>query len=166
MGTSLTGINNSDPAVTFTESNGFDSLTTDDFVQLLITQLSNQNPLEPLEDNKLLEQISSIQSLSTTDQLVETLTAFGLNQNLGAASSLIGREISAVVGDVEVAGTVNRAVVEDGQVYLLVGDDNVRVPFDSIKSVGDSTTVTDTLTPPSGGDDDEQEAPAGASSTG
>lgn len=139
MGTGISGIGSSSDTsdVTFSEGNGFETLKTEDFVKILITQLSNQNPLQPLEDNQLLQQISSIQALSSTSQLIDTLNAFGLNQNLGAASSLIGREVSAKVGGSQVSGIVNKAVVEDGKVYLLVGDDNVKVPFDSVNSVGE-----------------------------
>jgi flagellar basal-body rod modification protein FlgD len=110
---------------------------------LLIAQLSNQNPLEPLEDNQLLQQISSINSLSSTSQLIDTLGAFALNQGLGAASNLIGREITAKVGNGSVSGVVQRALVEEGKVFVLVGDQ--RIPFESITSVGDSANEASAL---------------------
>lgn len=132
MGVSSVTSGNSNP-IDFQQETGFQTLKTEDFVQLLITQLQNQNPLEPLEDNQLLQQVSSIQSLSSTNQLVDSLNAFTLNQSLGAASNLIGREVTAQIGDSSITGVVERAIVEDGKVYVLVNDQ--KVPFDRISSV-------------------------------
>lgn len=124
----------SEPDVTFAASNGFETLKTEDFVKILVAQLSNQNPLEPLDDNQLLQQVSSINSLSASSQLVTTLNGLALNQGLGAASNLIGREITALVNREEVTGVVERAVVEDGKVFVVFGD--TKVALDKIQSVG------------------------------
>lgn len=128
-----------EPNVDFQKSSGFEALKTEDFVKILIAQLSNQNPLEPLDNNQLLEQVSAINSLSASSQLVDTLNGLALNQGLGAASSLIGREVTAKVGGKEVTGIVEKAVVEDGEVFVVFGGNKVR--FGAITSVAPPTLL-------------------------
>ena len=124
--------------IDYSTKSGYQSLTTDDFVQLLVTQLQNQNPLDPMKDSDLTQQVSAIQSLNSTSQLVSTLDSFGQNQSLGAASGLIGREISGKVDNKEVTGVADKAIVQDGKVYVTIGD--TKVPFDSITSVGSASS--------------------------
>lgn len=118
----------------------FDELKTEDFVKILVAQLSNQNPLQPLEDGQLIDQISSINGLQansalakTLESLSETLSGQGLAQSLGAASSLIGKSVSGTLGEQTITGVVDRAVVEEGEVFLMVGDS--KLPLNSITEV-------------------------------
>ncbi|MBY0588690.1 flagellar hook capping protein [bacterium] len=141
--------------VKFSDGNGFNTLKTEDFVKLLVTQLQNQNPLEPLKDNELLQQVSSINSLSANQNLVETLSSFGLNQSVGAASNLIGRDVTAKIGRSTVTGTVEKVVIEEGKVFVLVGEN--KVPLDKITSVeeanGSTAKAADLLANIGGGSD-------------
>lgn len=139
---STSGVGSSTPTdtsqITFAEKSGYQSLTTEDFVKLLVTQLQNQNPMDPMKDSDLTQQVSAIQSLNSTSQLISTLDSFGQNQNLGAAANLIGREITGKVDNKDVTGIAGKAIVEDGKVYIMVGED--KVPFDTISSVGSGSS--------------------------
>lgn len=139
---STSGVGSSTPTDTsqidYATKSGYQSLTTEDFVKLLVTQLQNQNPMDPMKDSDLTQQVSAIQSLNSTTQLISTLDTFGQNQSLGAASSLIGREITGTVNSKDVTGVADKAVVDSGKVYVMVGD--TKVPFDSITSVGPASS--------------------------
>lgn len=102
---------------------GYGSLDTSDFMQILIAQLSNQNPMEPMENEQLLNQISSITQVETMNDLNETLTTLSTNTNLSTASSMIGKVVSGVGPDGQsISGLAESALVQDGTVYLKVGD--------------------------------------------
>jgi flagellar basal-body rod modification protein FlgD len=131
--TGAIGTSSTQDPTSFKDGNGFNTLKTEDFVRLLVTQLQNQNPLDPLKDNELLQQVSSINSLSANQSLVDTLQSFGLNQSVGAASNLIGREVTAQIGKSTVSGTVDKVVVEEGKVFVMLGEN--KVPLDKITSV-------------------------------
>lgn len=139
---STSGVGSSTPTdasqIDFAEKSGYQSLTTEDFVKLLVTQLQNQNPMDPMKDSDLTQQVSAIQSLNSTSQLISTLDSFGQNQNLGAAANLIGREVTGKVDNKDVTGIAGKAIVEDGKVYIMVGED--KVPFDTISSVGSGSS--------------------------
>lgn len=80
------------------------TLTADfnSFLRLLTAQLQNQNPLDPLDANQFTEQLVSfsqveqaIQQTSRLDQILARLSS----QDLTAAASYIGREVTAFQAD-------------------------------------------------------------------
>jgi len=82
------------------------------FLDLLIAELQNQDPLDPVDNSEMLAQINQIREISATDQLTQTLAAVLTGQNLTTASSLIGKEVRALTdeGD-DVTGVVDRVSV-------------------------------------------------------
>jgi flagellar basal-body rod modification protein FlgD len=85
----------------------------DDFFQLLLTELQNQDPLNPMDNSEVMNQIGQIREIGATNKLTDTLDAVLLGQNITTASSLIGKQISALsdTGD-EVTGAVDRVTVD------------------------------------------------------
>ena len=93
--------------------NDLGNLDIDQFLKLLITELQNQDPLDPLDNSEILNQISQIREISATNKLSETLDAVLLGQNMATASTLIGRRIHALTDDAQnVEGTVDRVTVD------------------------------------------------------
>jgi flagellar basal-body rod modification protein FlgD len=80
-------------STTVTNPNGFQSLSPSDFVQMMVTQLENQDPLNPTSSQDLLSQMSEIGQLQSSTQLQSTLTGLALQNQIGAASSLIGKQV-------------------------------------------------------------------------
>jgi flagellar basal-body rod modification protein FlgD len=93
--------------------NDLRSVDMDQFLNLMITELQNQDPLDPLDNAQFLQQLGQIRSIGSTNQLVETLQGVSLGQNLAMASSLIGNRISALDdAAVAVDGVVDRVSIE------------------------------------------------------
>ena len=96
-----------------TKSNDLRDVDIDQFLQLLIAQLQNQDPLSPMDNSEMLQQIGQIREISATNKLSDTLDSVLLGQNLSTASSLIGKEVFALTDDaVDVRGKVERVSVE------------------------------------------------------
>ncbi|MDI9430167.1 MAG: flagellar hook capping FlgD N-terminal domain-containing protein [Planctomycetota bacterium] len=101
-----------------------------DFMKLLVTQLQNQNPLEPMDNKDMAAQLAQFSQLQ---QLENMNSSFGdvlkaVQQDY--AGSLIGKDVSFVAtasdGTLETrTGQVEEVVLDDGEVTLLVGDDQV-----------------------------------------
>lgn len=83
-------------------------ITREDFFKILTTELTHQDPLEPMNQTELLNQLTSLQSLESTAALTDGVAALMKFQGLGAASNMIGKRIFAVTDD----GEVVRGVVE------------------------------------------------------
>ncbi len=111
-----------DPATALT------GLNLDDFFKLMITELRNQDPLNPLENHQLLQQISQIQEYGATQKLTQTLDSVLLGQNLSNATGLIGAFVYALSdsGD-DVLGIVNRVSIANNDVRVHVGNQEVKL---------------------------------------
>ena len=93
-----------------------DDLNSGDFLQLMIAELQQQDPLNPMDNNQLVQQISSIRELSATTKLTGTLDSVLAGQNIATARGLIGKKIDALddAGNT-VQGTVDRVTVTTDQ---------------------------------------------------
>ena len=101
-------------------------LDMDHFLTLMITELQNQDPLNPMDNTQILEQISQIREIGATTELQDTLEAVLLGQNLNSASGLLNKQITALTDAGEkVEGTVERVSVAENKVQLTVGGTQV-----------------------------------------
>lgn len=126
METSGVGSGSSASQTSKSSNDALRGLDLDHFLKLMITELQNQDPLNPLENHQILQQISQIREIEATGQLRDTLDSVLLGQNLANASSLINKQITALDdnGD-EVSGTVSRVSVAENKVRLQVGDQQI-----------------------------------------
>jgi flagellar basal-body rod modification protein FlgD len=92
------------------------ALKTEDFIKMMITQLQNQDPLEPAKNQELLAQMSQIGQLQSSTTLQESLRGMVLQNQIGAAAGLIGKMVQGLDGaDKPVTGLVNSVkVTADG----------------------------------------------------
>lgn len=92
---------------------GFNDLGINDFLKLMINELQNQDPLDPVSNSDMVQQIGLIREISATDQLTRTLSNLAGSQELVTASGLIGRTVQGLADDSsEVSGTVDRVTVD------------------------------------------------------
>ncbi len=124
--TSVSSATGSSSTTSSTTTDAFDKLDTQAFLKLLVTEMSNQDPLQPMDSSEIVNQISQIRSIQASTQLSTTLEAVLLGQNLATASSLLGRTITGLTDDSEnVTGVVDRVSVADGVATLRIGDSTV-----------------------------------------
>ena len=76
------------------DKTGFNALTSEDFLKLLITQLQNQDPTAPVGNEELLGQLSQMRSLQSNIELSSSLKTTSANQNLSTAASYIGKQVT------------------------------------------------------------------------
>lgn len=101
-------------------------LDMDHFLKLMITELQNQDPLNPLENNELLAQISQIREVGATERLTDTLDSVLLGQNVANATNLIGKHIRGIEDDgTRVEGLVERVTIVDNIPRVHVGQQQV-----------------------------------------
>lgn len=116
------------------EQTGMGGLNSETFMKLLIAQLQNQDPLEPLDNDQLLNQMAMMRNLQASVELGDSLKAVTLNQQLTGAAAFIGKEITAVDDRSRpFSGVVDRVIIRDGKALLGVG--NLEVRMDQITSV-------------------------------
>ncbi|WP_164102875.1 flagellar hook assembly protein FlgD [Candidatus Laterigemmans baculatus] len=92
--------------------NGLSDIDMDSFLKLLISEMQNQDPMNPMDNAQMIQQISQIREIGATNQLTDSLSNLTSNQQMVTASSLIGREITGLGSAGDVTGVVDRVTVE------------------------------------------------------
>lgn len=80
-----------------TRKTGTDILGKDDFLRILMTQLQNQDPLNPLQDKDFIAQMatfSSLEQMTNMSKSIENLVNVEQQNNLINYNSFVGKEIS------------------------------------------------------------------------
>jgi flagellar basal-body rod modification protein FlgD len=96
-----------------TGNNGLQDININQFLQLMISELSHQDPLNPMDNTQLVQQMGELRSIAASDQLTSTLQSLQTQQSLTAASSLIGRNVTALGADGgDITGTVSSVSVQ------------------------------------------------------
>lgn len=94
-------------------SDPYNQLDSNQFLKLLINELQNQDPLNPMDNSEMVEQIGQIRQISATDTLSSTLSRLSNSQELVTASGLIGHTVTGLASDsTNVTGKVDRVTVE------------------------------------------------------
>jgi flagellar basal-body rod modification protein FlgD len=100
-------------------------LDRDAFLQLLVAQLQNQDPMAPTSNEDMIAQLAQFSSLEQMESLndsFETLAGNIDQLNFISASGLVGHEISGVNEEgYAVQGTVDAVHLDGSLVYLNVG---------------------------------------------
>lgn len=104
---------NSTPTNKIRDVQNMDDLNSSDFLQLMIAELQNQDPLNPMDNHQLVQQIGAIRDLSATTKLTSTLDTVLMGQNIATASGLIGKKVDALDDEGNaIQGTVDKVTVK------------------------------------------------------
>ena len=97
------------------------SLQMDDFLQLLTSQITNQDPLEPMKDTEFISQMANIASLEQMEQFSKGFETFADSHKDMVAQAYLGRQVNINDKDESVSGVVEAVVkADDGQVSVQV----------------------------------------------
>lgn len=118
-------------------------LGKDDFLQLLVAQLRNQDPLEPMDDMSFIAQMAQFSSLEQLHNMNDSIALMTDMMGLSFFSdsvSYIGKTVSAIDPDTEeaVEGVVSKVKLKSGIPYLVIGDKEIPALFVQWVSDGSS----------------------------
>ncbi|MCH5251983.1 MAG: hypothetical protein J1F22_03315 [Lachnospiraceae bacterium] len=107
-----------DAATTGSKTRGSSELGKEEFLKLLVTQLQNQDPLNPQSDTEFISQLAQFSSL---EQMSNLNSAFANS----SAYSMVGKEVIVQEIDsagrvTEVQGTVDFVEIRNGEAYLSI----------------------------------------------
>lgn len=103
------------------------------FLNLIVAQMQNQNPLEPMDNTQMTAQLAQLSSLEQLEGLNNTFAKVLATQQLSQAAGLIGKQVSFLNDSQPVTARVDSLQVEAGQVNVRAGQ--YLVGLDSILSV-------------------------------
>jgi flagellar basal-body rod modification protein FlgD len=99
--------------------NGFAELSSGEFLEIILSELSNQDPLAPNDTAAILEQLSSIRSIESQVQLDDKLEALVTQNSIASSANMIGKYVTGLNGQNNtVEGMVESLSVKDGKPVL------------------------------------------------
>lgn len=115
-----------------TSSRSSSSLGKSEFLQLLVTQLQNQDPLNPMEDTEFIAQMAQFSSL---EQMQNLFQSSQFQQGTAMIDKNIKAEVTNDNGTTElIYGTVTSARESGGKIYLTLNT-GTEVNLDDVQAV-------------------------------
>lgn len=116
------------------EKKSGNGLDKDAFLQLLVAEMQNQDPLEPTTNTEYISQFATFSEL-------EEMQNMSSSMDMSRAQSLVGKEVFLDVTNkngetTQVVGQVDYVVMENGKVYVSI--DDALYSFDDVTTVLDS----------------------------
>ena len=120
---------------------GFNTMSPQDFLKVMVSELKNQDPFQPQDSSKLLDQFSSIQNIQSQLNLQQSIQSLVLQNQVSAAGGMLNKYVTGLDdNNDQVKGVVTGVRVQGDKVLL---------DLDSGKSL-QMSHVTQISTPPGG----------------
>ena len=97
------------------------TLSQEDFLQLLCTQMSSQDPLNPQSDTEFAAQLAQFTALSTAQTTEKDVSNLYNCSQIQEANDMIGRKVTLTDSDgTSVSGTVSGVTISSGVPQILI----------------------------------------------
>jgi flagellar basal-body rod modification protein FlgD len=116
-------------------------MSQDDFLKLLVAQMTSQNPTDPMSNQDLMGQMVQFSTLQNNTALQSTLAQLKSSQDLVQANSLLGRQV--LLQDASgnfIQGIVSDVDISTGAPMLLVN--GAAYNLNQVLSVSNPPTAT------------------------
>ncbi len=116
------------------------TLDKDAFLKILVTQLKNQNPLEPTKDTEFIGQMAQFSSLEQSQNMNKSV-------KVNSASNMVNKLVKAnykeedSIQSKEIIGLVEKIVMKDNEIFLSVDYNGKKldIKFDDVTEVTELT---------------------------
>jgi|JFJP01.1.fsa_nt_gi flagellar basal-body rod modification protein FlgD len=102
------------------------SLDSNQFMQILMAQLTHQNPLEPMDSNEMMNQFSQLNSLQELRDIHTAMDKVSVSNQTTYLASLIGKTIKANRSDGKILeGVVDGVLADKDNPQIRIGTELV-----------------------------------------
>jgi flagellar basal-body rod modification protein FlgD len=122
-----------------------DTVDQNQFLNLLVTQLQNQDPTQPMDDSQFVSELAQFSSLQETTNLNTTMSGYASTSGLSTAASMIGATVTTGATDSSgnsIGGEVTSASNANGVANVVVGTNTV--PLSEITGISYPSAVSTT----------------------
>jgi flagellar basal-body rod modification protein FlgD len=121
-------------------------LGQDDFLKLLVTQMTTQDPLNPQTDTQFISQMAQFSALEQAKSMQAEMAQLRADQDLIRAGGLLGKVVAVrVTPELVMEGTVSAVQVEAGTPKLIIEGEPYGLNQVITISPGGDSTLTSTL---------------------
>jgi flagellar basal-body rod modification protein FlgD len=121
------------------------TLTQDDFLKLIVAQMSSQDPMKPVDDTQFVAQMAQFSTLQATTSMQQNIAQMSSQQSFLQANGLIGRNVSLLDSQgALINGTVGSVLMTSGTPQIVVNGQ----PYNLSTLLSVSEPATGTATTP------------------
>jgi flagellar basal-body rod modification protein FlgD len=104
------------------------TLKQDDFLKVLVAQMTTQDPLNPMKDADFLGQMAQFSALEQTRSMSQEMSKLRSEQERYQASALLGHRVEISKGEgLSESGVVTAIEMEGGSPMLVVNNEKYRL---------------------------------------
>ena len=129
-------------AITSATTNPNQTLSQANFLQLLTTQMSSQDPLDPQSDTAFAAQLAQFSALQQSQNMSQDLSVLQANSMIGETVN-----VNSADGSTSTTGTVGSVLMNAGVPEIIVGGQPYNLSQVTSISPATSTAGTSTSTP-------------------
>lgn len=96
------------------------SMDTDFYMKLLLAELKNQDPMDPMSNTEMMTQMAQLSTVEAVRNLTASFTDMLKLQRLLNGTQLLGRQVEYTDGESVQVGSVGGLSNRDGMIRLLV----------------------------------------------
>lgn len=113
----------------------FAAMSSNEFVRIMISELTNQDPFKPNDSAQILEQLSSLRNIESQLSLQRELSNLVLQNQIAQASGMIGKMVQGLdESNTRIQGMVTSVKIADGKVSLEL-DTGKRLPMTRLEAI-------------------------------
>ena len=116
------------------------TLNQADFLKLLTVQLSQQDPMQPMDDTAFVGQMAQFTALQQSSDIDTQITALNANNSLQTGAGLIGSNVTLKTATGNVSGQVQSVDSSSGSVQINVN--GVLYPLNQVIGVAPPPAAT------------------------
>jgi flagellar basal-body rod modification protein FlgD len=105
----------------------------DFYMKLLMAQLQNQDPTEPMSNSEMVTQLAQLTTLDVMNNLNATFEEVLKLQTLMNGTQLLGKSVEYELGGLPLAGTIESVLSNNGSILLVV--DGVQIGLGNVTKI-------------------------------
>ena len=104
------------------------TLNSDAFMSMLLAQMRNQNPFEPMKDNEMMVQMAQMNSVQELQKMGVSLTEMNQTNQLLSGTGMMGKLVSYLDDEGKlVEALIDSIAVDNSEVLLSAGETTIRL---------------------------------------
>ena len=104
------------------------------FLELLVAQLTNQDPMDPMSSENFTAQMAQFATLEGITSMNTNVKNLYIEQSMTEAAGLIGKTVTGIdTSGVAVTGTVTSVMIADNIPYLEVNEGQYMSLYNAVK---------------------------------
>ncbi len=123
-------------------ANGLSAMSSGQFLQIMLQELQNQDPLSPQDTSTLMNEIGSLNTIQSQSSLQSMIQSLVTQEQIGSAGNLIGKMVAGLdANNNQISGKVTSVLVQNGQAMLQL-DNGSTLAVDHVTQIANPTADT------------------------